>query len=88
MIAKIIKEMLVSLSHKIQLYLEGQPNHQIKLGDIKKIVKVASSLDSVDELKKQFDEFDRSVEDRIKEIEQLKVLQKEKTQSQKKQPDV
>lgn len=79
MIAKIIKEMLVSMSHKIQLYLEGQPNHQIKLADIKKIIKISSSLDSVDELRKQYEEFDRNVDERIKEIEQLKVLQKEKS---------
>ena len=52
MIAKIIKEMLTNLSYKIQIYLDGQPNHQVKLTDIQKIIKIASSIDSIDEMKK------------------------------------
>jgi len=31
MISKILREMLMGLSFKIQLYLESQSNHQIKL---------------------------------------------------------
>ena len=65
MIAKIIREMLIVLSYKIQVYLEGMNNHQIKLCDIKKIIKLWAGLDSVEELKSQFDSFDESVASKI-----------------------
>ena len=71
--------MLVTLSYKIQVYLAGSTNRQIKLHDIRKIVQLWASLDSLPELQHQFDEFDKSVNEKIAEIEQFKLTSKSKT---------
>ena len=69
------------LSHKVQVYLEGSGNHQIKLPDIKKIVQLWVSMDNVAEQKRQFQEFDALVASRIAEIEAVKLASKTESQS-------
>lgn len=72
MIAKIVREFLLAFSSKIQVYLDDQPNHQLKMSDVKKIVRLWASLDSTETLKQQLDDFDKKVDAKIAEIAQLK----------------
>jgi len=72
MIAKIVREFLIALSAKIQVYLDGSPNHQIKYNDIRKIVRLWASLDSHDTLKSQLDAFEATVSKKIQEIASAK----------------
>ena len=62
----------MTLSYKIEVYLEGTNNHQIKLTDITKIIKLWATLDSLPELKQKFDDFHASVTAKITKIESLK----------------
>ena len=39
LVSKVMREVLTVLAYKIEVYLEGNANHQIKLDDIKKIIK-------------------------------------------------
>ena len=58
MISKIIRQTLLALTHKVELYLENSPTVNIKLNDIKKIIKLWINFDDLDELKLQLEEFD------------------------------
>ena len=73
MVSKIIKEFLVSLQFKLDIYLQGSQN-QVKLSDIKKVVRISSSLDSLEELRSQFDAFDLAYQGRVTEIEAARAV--------------
>lgn len=77
MVSKIIREFLQSLQYKVDVYLAGASN-QVKYTDIRKIIRIASSLDSIEELKSQFDTFEQSVKHRVEEIETQRLASKSK----------
>lgn len=83
MIAKIVREFLLAFSAKIQVYLDDQVNHQLKLKDVKKIVRLWASLDSTETLKAQLDEFEKKVDTKLAEIVSAKQLKEEGPQADK-----
>ena len=68
MISKIVREFLSSLQYKIDVYLGGASN-QVKYADMRKVIRIAASLDSVEELNAQFDTFEEYVKQRVDDIE-------------------
>lgn len=72
LISKVIRQTLIVLAYKVESYLEGNANHQIRLEDIKKIIRLWASFYEIDELKRQLDEFDATVDQRIQEINSVK----------------
>lgn len=51
MVAKIVRQVLMAMVYKIEVYLDKQQNRQIKLDDVQKIVKLWVSFDNVEVLK-------------------------------------
>jgi hypothetical protein len=80
LISKIIREFVQMLSYKIQVYLSDDTSNQIRLSDIKKIVRMCATLDCVDEFKTQMDAFDASVHKRIEDIESARQVTRSKSQ--------
>ena len=64
MVSKIIRQFLRSLQFKVDVYLGGTSN-QVKLTDIKKVVQLSVSLDSLDDLKQSFEQFDAAFGTRV-----------------------
>ena len=51
LVSKVVLEFLNMLSYKIEVFLSETNSNQIKLADIRKIVRMTASLDSVEDLK-------------------------------------
>ena len=68
LVSKVIRQTLTVLAYKLEVYLEGNANHQIKLEDIKKVVKLWVTFDDIAELKTQLADFDNLVAMRIADI--------------------
>lgn len=75
MVSKIIRQFLKSLQFKIDTYLSGKCN-RVEHSDIKKIIRLSANLDSLDDLRAQFEEFDESVKTRVTEMESARQLSK------------
>ncbi len=54
LVSKVVLEFLNMLTYKIEVFLSESNSNQIKLADIRKIVRMTASLDSVEDLKAQF----------------------------------
>lgn len=85
LVSKVIRQTLTVLAYKVEVYLAGNVNHQIKLSDIKKIVKIWITFDDVDDLKQQFAQFEASVDQRIADIQSAKSEKKLSDTSSKSQ---
>ena len=72
LVSKVIRQTLTVLAFKLETYLQGSTNHQIKLDDIKKVVSLWISFDDVNELKTQLNAFNDSVAARLVEIQSAK----------------
>ncbi len=69
LVSKVVLEFLNMLTYKIEVFLAESNSNQIKLADIRKIVRMTASLDSVDDLRQQLAAFDAAVQSKIQEIE-------------------
>lgn len=81
LISKVIRQVLVRFASKLEIYLHNSSNHQIKLDDVKKIVKLWINFDDAVSLKEQFDKFDDTVDVRLAEIKAAKHEKKSPTTS-------
>jgi hypothetical protein len=81
LVSKVMKEVLTILAYKIEVYLDGNNNHQIKLDDIKKIIKGWVTYDNITCLKEQLSAFDNSVESKVAEIKAVKHERKAPSQT-------
>lgn len=80
LVSKVIRQTLTVLAYKLEVYLDGNANHQIKLEDIKKVVKLWVTFDDVSDLKNQLAEFDELVNTRIADIQSAKLDKKANNQ--------
>lgn len=62
----------MSLADKIDIYLSTYNHNQIKLKDIKAIIKISSSLSDRSEFVKQMEEFEHSVDQKLEQINNKK----------------
>lgn len=72
MVSKVIRQVLMAFATKVEIYLQNSSNHQIKLDDVKKIVKLWVNFDDAASLKEQFAKFDENVNVRLTEIKAAK----------------
>lgn len=79
LVSKVIRQTLTVLAFKLETYLQGSTNHQIKLDDIKKVVSLWITFDDVTELKAQLNAFNDSVTTRLVEIQAAKQDKKAST---------
>lgn len=81
LVSKVLRQVLMAFATKIEIYLHNSSNHQIKLEDVKKIVKLWINFDDAASLKEQFDKFDENVDVRLTEIKAAKHEKKSTTTS-------
>jgi len=82
LVSKVVLQFLSMLSYKIEVFLSESNSKQIRLADIRKIILMTSSLESVEDLRIQLNDFNDSVQKRISEIEHARTQARIKSQPQ------